>query len=73
MYNGDKKENELMNCKFVDKSNGGPKTYKIWQCTSTIQDWKSINGYALQIFMQILLDNHSSVSNLLDETDPIWL
>lgn len=53
-----------MNCKFVDKSNGELITYRIVQCSSTIHARQSINGNALQIFMQISLNNDLSQSNM---------
>ena len=36
LYNGDKKEIEIMNCKFIDKSNGEKMMNNVILCTSNI-------------------------------------
>lgn len=65
LYNGDNKETELINGRFVDKSNGDPIMNKVVVCTSTIQAGQSINDNVLQIFIQTPLDNYSSVEQFI--------
>ena len=64
-YDRDKKEIEIMNSKFVDKSNGKSIMNKVVICTNTIQVGQSIYDNILPFFIQKLLEKYSSVEQFI--------
>lgn len=64
-YDRDNKEIEIMNSKFVDKSNGKSIMNKVVICTNTIQVGQSIYDNILPFFIQKLLEKYSSVEQFI--------
>ena len=65
LYNGDRKETELLHGKFIDLKNKQPLINAAVICTSTIQAGQSLTDDVLSIFIQTHTDNIASVEQFI--------